>query len=166
MAGHARATSLPPFQVYVSAPGGNYRPTPGRGRPGQTHFTLFSYQCYADDTQLYLSFPPDDHTVSAQISDCLSDISKWKKGHHLQLNLSKTELLVFPAKLTIHQSICIQTESLTLAPSKVARNLGVMIDDQLTFKDHVLDRAASHNLTLERSGHIQPNTPPSSWCSL
>ena len=34
----------------------------------------FSYQCYADDTQLYRSFPPDDHTVSARISDCLSDI--------------------------------------------------------------------------------------------
>ena len=59
------------------------------------------------------------------------------KAHHLQLNLSKIELLVFPAKPTIHHSICIQTESLSLAPSKVARNLGVMIDDQLTFKHHV-----------------------------
>ena len=96
----------------------------------------FSYQCYADDTQLYLSFPPDDHTVSARISNCLSDISTWMKAHHLQLNLPKTELLVFPAKPTIHYSICIQTESLSLAPSKVARNLGVIIDDQLTFKDH------------------------------
>ena len=87
----------------------------------------FSYQCYADDTQLYLSFPPDDHTVSARISDCFSDISTWMKAHHLQLNLSKTEPLVFPAKPTIHHSICIQTESLSLAPSKVARNLGVMM---------------------------------------
>src|SRR4029434_8345728 len=32
-----------------------------------------SYHCYADDTQLYLSFPPDETTVSARILDCLSD---------------------------------------------------------------------------------------------
>ncbi len=34
-----------------------------------------SYHCYADDTQLYLSFRPDDHMVAARISGCLVDIS-------------------------------------------------------------------------------------------
>ncbi|MGL5207644.1 reverse transcriptase domain-containing protein, partial [Cetobacterium sp.] len=37
----------------------------------------FSYHCYADDTQFHLSFQPDDPTVSARISACLSDISLW-----------------------------------------------------------------------------------------
>uniref|UniRef100_A0A673A8T2 Reverse transcriptase domain-containing protein n=1 Tax=Sphaeramia orbicularis TaxID=375764 RepID=A0A673A8T2_9TELE len=101
------------------------------------HSHGFSYHCYADDTQLYLAFPPDDSTVSARISDCLSDISAWMKAHHLQLNLSKTELLVFPAKPTIQQDISICTDSLSPAPTSVVRNLGVMIDNQLTFTDHV-----------------------------
>ncbi|KAI2654622.1 hypothetical protein H4Q32_011391 [Labeo rohita] len=35
----------------------------------------FSYHCYADDMQLYLSFQPDDPTVAARISGCLADIS-------------------------------------------------------------------------------------------
>jgi len=47
----------------------------------------FSYHCYADDTQIYLSFQPDDPTVVARISSCMVDISAWMKEHHLQLNL-------------------------------------------------------------------------------
>jgi len=63
--------------------------------------------CYADDTQLYLSFRPDDPTVSARISGCLADISAWMKKHHLQLNLAKTELLVllFKIVLTLLESV-------------------------------------------------------------
>jgi len=75
---------------------------------------------------------------------------------NLQLNLSKSELLVFPAKPTIHHSICIQTESLSLVPSKVFRNLGVMIDDQLTFKDHVASVARLCRFALLNIRKIRP----------
>ncbi len=68
----------------------------------------FSYHFYADDTQLYLSFRPDDPTVAARISGCLADISAWMKEHHLQLNLAKTELLVFPATPTLQHDFTIQ----------------------------------------------------------
>ncbi len=61
----------------------------------------FSYHFYTDDTQLYRTCRPDDPTVAAWISGCLADISAWMKEHHLQLNLAKTELLVFPAAPTL-----------------------------------------------------------------
>ncbi|KAI2645794.1 Nonribisomal peptide synthase notE [Labeo rohita] len=64
----------------------------------------FSYHCYAEDTQLYLSFQPDDPTVAARISGCLADISEWMKEHHLQLNLAKTELHIFPATPTLQHN--------------------------------------------------------------
>ena len=108
----------------------------------------FSYHCYADDTQLFLSFPPEDTTVSARISDCLADISTWMKNHHLQLNLAKTELMVFPAKQVIHHNIKINTDSLSLAPSKTARNLGIIIDDQLTFTAHIASVSRSCRFAL------------------
>ncbi len=92
----------------------------------------FSYHFYADDAQLYVSFRPDDPTVAARISGCLADISAWMKEHHLQLNLAKTELLVFPATSTLQHDFTIQLGSSTITPSPSVRNLGVIFDDQLT----------------------------------
>ncbi len=100
-----------------------------------------SYLCYADDTQLYLSFQPDDPTVAARISGCLADISTWIKDHHLQLNLAKTELLVSPATPALQHDFTIQLGSSTTTPSTLVRNLGVIVDDRLTFKDHIAKTA-------------------------
>ena len=87
---------------------------------------------YADDTLLFLSFFLGVHTVSSWISSCLANISTSMKEHQLQLNLSKTELLVIPASPSIQQEINIKLESTQLTPTKSARNLGIMVDDQLT----------------------------------
>ncbi len=107
-------------------------------------------------TQLYLSFRPDDPTVAARISGCLADISAWMKEHHLQLNLAKTELLVFPATLTLQLDFTIQLGSSTITPSSSVRNLGVIFDDQLTFKDNIAKNARSclfalHNIRKIKS---------------
>ncbi len=68
----------------------------------------FSYHCYTDDTQLYFPFQSNDPTAAARISGCLADISAWMKEHHLQLNLAKTGLLVFPGTPTLHHDFIIQ----------------------------------------------------------
>ncbi len=116
----------------------------------------FSYHFYADDTQLYLSFRPDDPTVPAQISGCLADISAWMKEHHLQLNLAKTELLVFPATPTLQHDFTIPLGSSTITPSASVRNLGVIFDDQLTFKEHIAKTARSCRFALHNIRKIRP----------
>ncbi len=63
------------------------------------------------------------------------------KEHHLQLNLAKTELLVFPATPTLQHDFTIQLGSSTITPSASVINLGVIFDDQLTFKEHIAKTA-------------------------
>ncbi|XP_067293472.1 uncharacterized protein [Pseudorasbora parva] len=55
------------------------------------------------------------------------------KEHHLQINLAKTELLIFPANPTLQHNYAISS---LITPSRLVRNLEVAFDDQLTFIDH------------------------------
>ncbi len=111
----------------------------------------FSYHCYADDTQLYLSFRRDDLTVAARISGCLADISAWMKEHHLQLNLAKTELLVFPVPPTLQHN----------HPARFFYNYPIKFSQKSwcnfrwlskTTLQKLFDLAGLHCITSERSG--------------
>ena len=76
------------------------------------------------------------------------------KNHHLQLNLAKTELMVFPAKQVFHHNSNIA--SLSIVTSKTARNLGVIIDDQLTFTAHIAAVSRSCRFALYNIRKIRP----------
>ncbi len=78
------------------------------------------------------------------------------KEHHLQLNLEKTELLVFPATPTIQHDFTIQLGSSIITPSSSVKNLGVIFDDQLTFKDHIAKTARSCRFALHNIRKIRP----------
>jgi len=75
----------------------------------------FSYHCYADDTQLFLSFPPSDTHIATRISKCLDDISRWTTANLLKLNLYKTELFI-PGK------DCSQMVLQYLLPSRTSKS--------------------------------------------
>ncbi len=79
------------------------------------------------------------------------------KEHHLQLNLAKTELLVFPATPTLQHDFTIQIGSSTITPSTSVRNLGVIFDDQLTFKVHIAKTARSCRFAQHNIGKIRPS---------
>ncbi len=70
------------------------------------------------------------------------------KDHHLQLKLAKTELFVVSANPSFHHNFTFQLGTSTITPSKTARNLGVMIDDQLTLSDHIAKSIRSCRFVL------------------
>ncbi len=78
------------------------------------------------------------------------------KEHYLQLNLAKTELLVFPATPTLQHDFTIQLGSSTITPSSSVRNLGVIFDEQLTFKEHIAKTARSCMFALHNIRNIRP----------
>ncbi len=93
---------------------------------------------------------------AARISDCLVDISAWMKEHRQQLNPAKTELIVVPATPNLQHDFTIQLGSSTITPSSSVRNLDVIFDDQLTFKDHIAKTARSCRFALHNIRKIRP----------
>ncbi|KAK3536301.1 hypothetical protein QTP86_002173, partial [Hemibagrus guttatus] len=116
----------------------------------------FSYHCYADDTQLIFSFPPSDTTTSARISACLADISSWMTAHQLKLNPSKTELLIIPGDPSPAQDLAISLSNSMISPTASARNLGVTMDNRLSFSSHVTNVTRSCRFLLYNIRRIRP----------
>jgi len=78
------------------------------------------------------------------------------KEYHLQLNVTKTELLVLPDYLSLQHDFTIQLDSSSISPSRLVRNLGVIFDDQLTFTDHITKTARSCRFAMHNIRKIRP----------
>ena len=59
---------------------------------------LPTVHCYADDTQLYLPFQPDDtaaqESAVASMEACIQDIRNWMTKDSLKINDDKTEVIL------------------------------------------------------------------------
>ena len=100
-----------------------------------------SLECYVDGSQLYLSFPVRDATLAAdQLTEDLRNIAAWCCKNSLLINPDKTKLLVLgtPQMLTkILDDLSITLLSKEITSSKSAKNLGVTMDCNLTYDEHV-----------------------------
>ncbi|KAF7656802.1 hypothetical protein LDENG_00036030 [Lucifuga dentata] len=99
-------------------------------------FNIISYHCYADDTQLYMSFKPDSFANLDTLHCCLLAINSWMSSNYLQLNPGKTEVLVFGPE---HISNTLQSilGPLSVNISHSTRNVGVIFDSNLNFDQYV-----------------------------
>jgi hypothetical protein len=93
------------------------------------------FHIYADDTQIYLPFLPENEIVAlAKLESCLIDVRQWMATNWLQLNDSKTEFIIFGSSKNLsclkHRSIRIGECDITSDKLSV-KSLGALFDINL-----------------------------------
>lgn len=111
--------------------------------------TVMSMTC----TELNFLFQSDDPMIAAQISHFLANFSAWKKDPHLQQKQN------FQSSLQLQLFNIISPSDLRLSaiiPSYSVRSIGVIFDDQLSFKDHIANTAQACRFVLYIIRKIKP----------
>jgi hypothetical protein len=100
---------------------------------------------YADDCQIYVSVKVKDREDPAaaaavnKLSKCLTDVNCWLSASRLRLNPAKTQVMWLGSsqqlrKVDINEISILAT---SIKVSETARDLGVMIDSQMSMATHV-----------------------------
>ena len=96
---------------------------------------------YADDSQPYFYCRPDDTQFLREttLACIIFDIGQWMSSNRLRLNPSKTEFLRCATSRRIHQidDGSFHVGDVDVKPSQAVRNLGVMMDGDLSMTAHV-----------------------------
>ena len=99
--------------------------------------------CFADDTQLYLSFKPLGNTAQADaiqaMEKCIDSERKWMIQDRLMINDDKTEFLQVGTQQQLDKlnSSSITVGNNVISPSPCVRNLGSWFDSNLSMTDHI-----------------------------
>ena len=99
--------------------------------------------CFADDTQLYLSFNPNGPTDQVNALEamerCISDLRKWMYRDKLKINDDKTEYLVIGSREQLLKiNHCpVRVGMIDIKPVKVVRNLGAWFDSHFSMSTHI-----------------------------
>uniref|UniRef100_A0A803TII9 Reverse transcriptase domain-containing protein n=1 Tax=Anolis carolinensis TaxID=28377 RepID=A0A803TII9_ANOCA len=89
---------------------------------------------YADDAQLYYSFPPNYKEASWVLDECLAAVSIWMRRNKLKINPDKTEVLLVDRKPERGIGWQPVLDGVTLPLKPQVRSLGVLLDSSLTLE--------------------------------
>ena len=103
------------------------------------------YHCYADDTQLYKSGKVSDiNDIIKDMNEDLIAVADFSRTNCLKLNYDKNKFIIFGSKNnlqlinnTILDTITIDDQ--IVKRETVVRNLGLHMDEELTFEYHIND---------------------------
>jgi dsDNA-binding SOS-regulon protein len=115
---------------------------------------------YADDTQLYVSFKPKDYKDKMlKLEACIREIRRWMEQNPLKLNDAKTEFLVLGNQNRLSTTGHITSLSVgnsTVKEVKSAKNIGAILDSNLTLRDHLDGLCRACYLHLNNIVQVRP----------
>ena len=97
---------------------------------------------YADNIQLYVEVAVAEvSSALTRLRNCISDIKVWCSSRRLQLNDVKTDMAWFGSHANLiklaNVDCSLSIGEVAVKPSIVVRDLGVLLDSELTLKQHI-----------------------------
>ena len=119
-----------------------------------------NHHLFADDTQLFTCFTPNNFsTAVSSITLTFEQISSWMSANFLALNATKTIFILFGTQQQLSK---LDLPSLKLSdgtviiPSTSVRNLGVILDSNLNFHEHITKLSQSCFFHIRDLRRIRP----------
>ena len=107
---------------------------------------------YADDTQLYFAFDTiHSSDLELKLSACLDEIKDWMVNNFLQLNASKTEIMILSSKYdhcSLPAELKLTVNGCPMEINSSVRSLGVLLDNKFSMSQYVTSIVQSCNLQI------------------
>ncbi len=118
---------------------------------------------YADDTQVYIAVSKADLTVTVDtLEACTAAVHQWLLHNGLQLNPSKSEVIQITAgrgRKRVDQVLSLQVSDAIIQTSTTTKSLGVTVDRQLTFDQHVTNVCKACYFHIRALRHVRESLP-------
>ena len=111
-------------------------------------FPHIHYHLYADDLQIYTSFPPyiDSGSIQLSIYNCITELTTWFANNSLSLNISKTDTIILScpsSPLNIKHPLF-----LSLPTSQSVTTLGITFDTHFNVTAQIVNIIRTANYYL------------------
>ena len=98
--------------------------------------------------------------LTKELNACTDNIKTWMTENQLKLNDDKTEALLFPFSSSLKPSTVPLPDSITLGSHNIpfsdsARNLGFILDSELSMKKHIIKICQTAYFELKRISSIR-----------
>ena len=127
---------------------------------------------FADDTSLigtithfHITTPKsedDIHTISKRINTELSLVHEWLNINKLSLNIQKTKLMIFHTQkkdMTLLDKLDLKINKLSISRVKSFNFLGIILNENLTWKDHIAHISQKINPTIALIRRLKHQLP-------
>ena len=112
-----------------------------------------NYHLYADDTQIYCSFDNlDFNSVNNNINFDLNNIIDIANDHQLKINPQKSSVILFgneTLKIQAQNFLNISINNTAIPFKSVAKSLGLLVDSDLRFREHIKSKVKKAYCTLK-----------------